>query len=63
MTWEAIVQCPMLYLSSQRFYGWREGDKDSAQAWDQYQEALTQKLNSGLGQRMTLLLGIHFVAL
>ena len=37
------------YSSLQRFYGWRRGDKDSAQAWDQYQEALTQEFKLWFG--------------
>lgn len=32
-----------LYVSLQRIYGWRRCDENSAQAWDQYQEALTQE--------------------
>lgn len=37
------------YSSFQRFYSWRKGDKDSAQAWDQYQEALTQEFKLWFG--------------
>ncbi|OJJ79521.1 C2H2-type zinc finger protein [Aspergillus glaucus CBS 516.65] len=37
------------YPSLQRFYGWRKGNKDSAQAWDQYQEALTQEFKLWFG--------------
>lgn len=37
------------YSSLQRFYGWRKGDKDSAGAWDQYQEALTQEFKLWFG--------------
>lgn len=37
------------YSSLQRFYGWHKGDKDSDQAWDQYQEALTQEFKLWFG--------------
>ena len=37
------------YSSLQRFYGWRKGDEDSAQAWDQYQESLTQEFKLWFG--------------
>ena len=37
------------YLSLQKFYGWCRGDKDSTQAWDQYQEALTQEFKLWFG--------------
>lgn len=37
------------YSLLQSFYGWCRGDEDSAQAWDQYQEALTQEFKLCFG--------------
>ncbi|KAL4888093.1 hypothetical protein BDV59DRAFT_148976 [Aspergillus ambiguus] len=37
------------YLSLQRFYNWRRGDEDYSQAWDQFQEALSQELKLWFG--------------
>ena len=42
------------YALLQKFYGWRKGDPDSDQAWNEYQEALVDEFNLWFGSENDL---------
>lgn len=42
------------YSSLQRYYGWRRGDWESDQAWQQFQEALSQEFKLWFGEENDL---------